>query len=73
MIRQHREMLEAALDPLVHGSRQVLALQGLACLAALLYSHKAAEAVYTLLGCSAVLTFSGVFACNAKMTAMASL
>ena len=72
-IRLLRDMLESALNPLMHGSRQVLALQSLACLAALLHSHKAAEAVCTLPRRSAVLTSSGMFACNAKMTAMASL
>ena len=72
-IRLLRDMLESALNPLMHGSRQVLALQNLACLAALLHSHKAVEAVCTLLHRSAVLTSIGMFACNAKATAMASL
>ena len=50
-IRQLQEMLESALNQLMHGSRQVLAMQGLACLAALLHNHRAAEAVRCRLHC----------------------
>lgn len=44
-------MLELALNPLMHGSRQVLAMQDLASLAALLHNHRAAKAVRCRLHC----------------------
>lgn len=58
---------------LMHGSKQVLALQGLDCLAALLYSHNVAKVVHTLLGHSAVLTSSAMSAWKPKMTVTTSL
>ena len=56
----------------MHTSKQVLALQGLECLAAYSYRHNVAKVVYTLLGRSAVLTSTAMSACNPKMTAKTS-
>ena len=62
-----------SINPLMHGSRQVLALQGLECMAKLLYSHNVARVVYTLLGRRALLTSTAMFACDPKMAVMTSL